>query len=145
MWCILPAGAARADVNKKCGGGEGIWTETRGHIRMEQECTNTIVESAKYAFSATILLRGVWTGETEDGAVGGKEGADGDVVELLAVISLEGVYGATELGVTGGVPRGHGDGKVSFSPLSLPVGPGLAEVDEVGTGEGQDLVMIPHF
>ena len=48
-------------------------------------------------------------------------------------------------GLAGGVPRGHGDGKVSFSPLSLPVGPGLAELARVGTGKGQGLVMIPHF
>lgn len=48
-------------------------------------------------------------------------------------------------GLAGGVPRGHGDGKVSSSPLSLPVGPRLAEVDKVGTGKGPTLSMIPHF
>ena len=56
MWCIVLAGAARADVNKKGGGGEGIRPEAWGHIRMEQECTNTIVESAKNAFSLAVLL-----------------------------------------------------------------------------------------
>ena len=99
VWCILPAGAARADVNKKGGGGEGIRAEARGHICMEQECTNTIVESAKYAFSTTILLRGVWTGEMEDGAVGGKEG----------------VYGASELGGDVGEEGGEGGGDVRFT------------------------------
>ena len=115
MWCIVPAGAARADVNKKGGGGEGIWPEARGHIRMEQECTNTIVESAKDAFSAAILLGGVWTREEEDGVVGGKEGADGDVVELLAIIGLEGMYGATELGGDVGEEGGEGGGDVGFT------------------------------
>ena len=48
-------------------------------------------------------------------------------------------------GLAGGVPRGHGDGKVSFSPLSLLVGSWGAELARVGTGEGQGLVLIPHF
>ena len=48
-------------------------------------------------------------------------------------------------GLAGGVPRGHGDGKVSFLPFSLPVGSWGAELARVGTGEGQGLVLIPHF
>ena len=48
-------------------------------------------------------------------------------------------------GLAGGVPRGHGDGKVSFSPLSLPVGSWGAELARVGTGEGLTLVLIPPF
>jgi hypothetical protein len=65
---------------------------------MEEKCTNTIVESAKNAFNAAILLGSIWTCEAEDSVVGDKEGADGDVVELLAVVSLDGADGATELG-----------------------------------------------
>jgi hypothetical protein len=31
--------------------------------------------------------------------MGGEEGADGDVVKLFVVVSLESMYGETELGV----------------------------------------------
>ena len=48
-------------------------------------------------------------------------------------------------GLAGGVPPGHGVGKVRFSPLSLPVGSWGAELARVGTGEGQGLVLIPQF
>lgn len=44
--------------------------------------------------------------------MGGEEGADGDVVELFAVVSLESMYGATELGGDVGEKGGEGGGNV---------------------------------
>ena len=50
-------------------------------------------------------------------------------------------------GLAGGGPRGvhwHGEGEVLLTPLTASGARG-AEVARVGTGKGQDLVMIPHF
>ena len=85
---VRPTHAAQADVDEKSRRGEGIRPEPWGHVGMEQKGAHAVVESAKDAFSTTVLLGSVWTRETEDGAVGGEKGANGDVVELFAVISL---------------------------------------------------------
>ena len=83
--CILPTGATRSNVNEKSGGGEGIGPETWWHVGMEQEGADTIIEGAKNAFSAAVLLRSVGTREAEDSAISSEEGANGEVVKLFSV------------------------------------------------------------
>ena len=85
---VLPTHAAGADVDEKGRRGEGIRPEPWGHVGMEQKGAHAVVESTKDAFSTTVLLGSVWTRETKDGTMGGEKGADGDVVELFAVIGL---------------------------------------------------------
>ena len=85
---VLPTRAAGTDVDEKGRRGEGIRPEPWGHVRMEQKGAHAVVESTKDAFSTTILLRSVGTREMKNGAMGGEKGADSDVVELFAVISL---------------------------------------------------------
>ena len=54
--CIVPPWAARAKVKEKRSSGECVRPEMRRHISMEQERTNTVVQSAKDAFGSTVLL-----------------------------------------------------------------------------------------
>jgi hypothetical protein len=95
--CVIPAGAARTEVNKEGGGGEGVGPESGRDVCVEKEGADTVVEGAENALGAAVLLRGIWTGETENSAVRGKKGANGDVIELLAVVGLEGMNRTTEL------------------------------------------------
>jgi hypothetical protein len=68
---IVPTHAAGADVDEEGRHGESIWPEPWGHVGMKQKGAHAVIESAKNAFGATVLLRGVWTRETKDGTVGG--------------------------------------------------------------------------
>jgi hypothetical protein len=81
---------------------------------MEEEGANAVIKGTKNALDTTVLLRGVWASEAENGAVRGKKGADGGVVEFFPVISLESVYGAAELGGHVGVEGGKGGGDVGL-------------------------------
>jgi hypothetical protein len=47
VWCILPAGATRPDVDEESGGGECIRPKAWWHVGMEQECADAIVEGAE--------------------------------------------------------------------------------------------------
>jgi hypothetical protein len=98
VWCVLPAGATRPDVNEESGGGECIRPKAWWHVGMEQECADAIIEGTEDAFSTAVLLRRVGTRETEDSAMSSKESANSEVVKLFVVIGLEGMDGSTELG-----------------------------------------------
>jgi hypothetical protein len=105
VWCVLPTGATRPNVDEKSGGGEGIRRKAWWHVGMKQEGADAIVEGAdaivegaEDAFSATVLLRSVGTCETEDCAMSSEEGAKGEVIKLFSIIGLEGVDGSTKLG-----------------------------------------------
>jgi hypothetical protein len=73
VWCILPVGATRPNVNEKSGGGEGIRPKAWWNVGMEQEGADAIVEGAEDAFSMAVLLRSVGTRETEDSAMSSEE------------------------------------------------------------------------
>jgi hypothetical protein len=98
VWCILPAGVTRPDVNEESGSGECIRPKAWWHVGMEQECADTIVEGVEDAFSMAILLRHVGTRETKDSAMSSEESANSKVVKFFAIIGLEGIDGSTELG-----------------------------------------------
>jgi hypothetical protein len=85
---VLPTHAAGADVDEECRHGKSIRPEPWGHVGVKQKGAHAVVESAENAFSTTVLLRGVRTRETKNGAVRGEEGANSDVVELFAVVGL---------------------------------------------------------
>jgi hypothetical protein len=55
------------------------------------------IDRAEDALSTAILLRCVWTGETEGNAMGGEERARDRVVKLLPVVRLKTLNVATEL------------------------------------------------
>jgi len=115
MWWIVPADTARTDVDKKSGRGKGIRPEAWWNMRVKQESANTIIKSAKHTFGAAILLRGVWTGEPEGGAMGCKEGTDGKIVELLSVVCLQSKNGPPKLCRHIGKKYGECRGSIRFA------------------------------
>jgi hypothetical protein len=66
------------------------------------------------AFGPTVLGRGVGAQETQLDVVGEEEGARGVVVELAAIITLEGTDRATELGGDPGKKVGEGGERVGL-------------------------------
>jgi hypothetical protein len=85
---VVPTHAAGADVDEEGRHGKGIRPEPWGHVGVKQNGAHAVIESAKNAFGATVLLRCVWTREAKDGTVRGEKCANGDVVELFAVVGL---------------------------------------------------------
>jgi hypothetical protein len=79
---------------------------------MEETDTNAVIKGAENTLGTTILLRSVWTSEVENGAVGRKKSTGGGVIEFFPVISLESMYGATELGGHVGVIGGKSGSNV---------------------------------
>ena len=69
----------------------------------------------KNTLSTTVLLRGVWTGETQNDAVGCQEGAKSVIVEFMTIVSLEGENGTTKLSANKGVKRSEGGECIRFA------------------------------
>ena len=61
MQRIVLANTTWPDVDKKSCGGESMGPEPRRDVRMEQEGTDAVAESAKYAVCPPVLLRGIRT------------------------------------------------------------------------------------
>ena len=97
MWCKVSMSTSWTDVDEKRGGGESIRPKPGRGIGVKKKGAHTIIEGAKDPFGATILLRGIRAGGTKNRAVCGKEGANPDVVELLPVVSLQGMNGTPKL------------------------------------------------
>jgi hypothetical protein len=56
---------------------------------MDEHGACAVVEGAQNPFGTTILLGGVGAGKAQNDAARGKEGAEGGVVELATIVSLE--------------------------------------------------------
>ena len=64
---------------------------------MKEKSPNAVIESAKAALSATVLLRGVRTSETKNRAMCGNKITNSEVVKLLPVVCLQRKNGMTKL------------------------------------------------
>ena len=53
MRCIAPSRFAWPDVEKESGGGKSIGPKPGGHVCMEKQHTNTLIEGAKNTFSTS--------------------------------------------------------------------------------------------
>ena len=71
MRCIAPSRFAWPDIEKESGGGKSIGPKPGGHVCMEKQRTNTLIEGAKNTFGTTVLLRCIWTCEMKNGAMSG--------------------------------------------------------------------------
>ena len=69
---VVPMGMTWANVNKEASGRERVRPEPRRHIGVEEQCADTVINGAKDALGATILLGRVGAGETKYGAMGRK-------------------------------------------------------------------------
>ena len=116
MWCKVPTSTTRTNVDEERGGGEGVRSKPGRDISVEEKSAHIIIESAKDPFGATILLRGIRASETKNRAMCGKEGTNPDVVELLPVVSLQGMNGTPKLRCDIGVKGSENGECIGFSP-----------------------------
>ena len=56
---------------------------------MEEKSVHALVESAERALGLAVLLARVRAGQAEHRAVASEQGADGEVVKLASVVSIE--------------------------------------------------------
>ena len=116
MWCKVPTSTTRTNVDEEGGGGEGVRPKPGRDISVEEKSAHTIIEGAKDPLGTTILLRDIWAGETKNRVVCGEEGANPDVVELLPVVSLQGMNGTPKLRSDIGVKGSENGECIGFSP-----------------------------
>jgi hypothetical protein len=84
-----------------------------GDNGVKQEGANNIISSANDAFSFTILRRGVGVGHAKVNAMGQEERANGEVIKLAAIITLNSLDGDTKLCAHIG-KRKFGEGRESI-------------------------------
>ena len=106
----VAAWSARAVIEEVASGLQRVGPEGGGHGGVEQHGAHAIIQRAEYALGTTVLLRGVWASEAQTDATHSKEGAEGLVVELAAIVRLKRKYGATKLRLNKGV-KGNQSGK----------------------------------
>ena len=98
MRCIAPSRFAWPDVKKESGGGKSIGPKPGGHVCMEKQRTNTLIEGAKNTFGTSVLLGCIWTCKTKNGAMSGEEMSNGEVIKFFSVIRLKVRNGAMKVG-----------------------------------------------
>jgi hypothetical protein len=102
-------------VEKMCGGVQGLYPVAGRERRLEEKATDHVGGGANDAFGPVVLRRGVGARGTQLNAMG-EEGARGVVVELAAIITLEGTDRATELGRDPSEEVGEGGECVRLQP-----------------------------
>ena len=90
--------------------------ETYQHVGMKEKRADAVIKSAKHALSAAILLRSVRASETKNRAVCGDKVADCKIIELLPVVCLQHMNGATKLRGDIGVECGESGNRIRLSP-----------------------------
>ena len=116
MWGKVPTSMTGTNVDEERGGGEGVRPKPGQDISVEEKSAHTIIEGAKDPFGAIILLRGIQASETKNRAIYGKKGANPDIVELLPVVSLQGMNGTPKLRSDIGVKGSENRECIGFSP-----------------------------
>jgi hypothetical protein len=85
-------------VDKVGGGVQGLCPVAGRERRLEEKAANHIGGGANHAFGPAVLGRGVRARETQLDAMGEKERAGGVILELAAVVTLQGTDWAVKLG-----------------------------------------------
>jgi hypothetical protein len=98
----------RVEAVEEMGSGvQGLCPVAGRERRLKEETTDHVGGGANDAFDPTVLGRSVRAQEAQLNAVG-EEGARGGVVELLAIVTLQGMNRVTELGGDPGEEVGKG-------------------------------------
>jgi hypothetical protein len=103
-------------IEKVCGGVQGLCPVAGRERRLEEKAADHIGGGADHAFGTTVLCRGVRARETQLGAMSEKERARGVVVELAAVVTLQGTNRAVKLGGDPGEEVCEGGERVGLQP-----------------------------
>jgi hypothetical protein len=85
-------------IEEVSGGVQGLCPVTGGERRMEEKAADHVGGGANHAFGPAVLGRGVGARETQLDAMSEKERARGVIVELAAVVTLQGTDRAVKLG-----------------------------------------------
>jgi hypothetical protein len=64
---------------------------------MKQQGADHIIDGEKSTLNFTVMQRGVWAGHPQDGPTGGKECAEGGIVEFTTIVTLDGFDGVSKL------------------------------------------------
>ena len=83
---------------------------------MKKKGADAVIQSAKHALSAAILLRSVRASETKNHVVCGEKVADRKIIKLLPVVCLQRMNGTSKLRGDIGVEGGESGNKVRLSP-----------------------------
>lgn len=87
--CDGAARFARPAVDEVCSSRQGFDPESAGHASMEQKGADAIIQSSNDPFSFAILGGGIWTGKAKSSAMSLKMRAQGMVIKLPSIVSLE--------------------------------------------------------
>jgi hypothetical protein len=85
-------------VEEVCGCVEGLCPVAGRERRLEEKATDHVGSGANHAFGPTVLGRGVGARETQLDAMSEKERTGGVVVELAAIVTLQGTDRTMKLG-----------------------------------------------
>jgi hypothetical protein len=85
-------------VEKVCGGVQGLCPVAGRERRLEEKAADHIGGGANHAFDSVVLGRSVRARETQLDAMSEKERAGGVVIELTAIVTLQGTDWAVKLG-----------------------------------------------
>jgi hypothetical protein len=103
-------------IEQMCGGVQGLCPVAGKERHLKEKAIDHVGGGANDAFDPTVLGRGVGAREMQLDAMGEEEGTRGVVVELAAIITLEGTDRATELGRDLGEKVGEGGKRVGLQP-----------------------------
>jgi hypothetical protein len=103
-------------VEEMCGDMKGLCPVGDRERRLKEKAADHVGGGANHALGPTVLSRGVGTRETQLDAVSEEERAGGIVVELAAIVALQGTDRAPELGGYPGEKVSEGGKRVGLQP-----------------------------
>lgn len=97
VWCRSGTSSRRKVVKEIGGGVQALSPEASRERRLEQKGVHDVVGGANHALSLAILRGGIRTRHAQLDTVGEEEGTGGGVIELPAIVTLDGPDGEAEL------------------------------------------------
>jgi hypothetical protein len=95
-WCEATKGLSGMTIEKICGSVEGVSPIDRWEATLKEQSAKD-VDGAKYTHCFTVLLRGVWARHAEDYTLGKEERVGQGVIELVAIVALDGLNRGAKL------------------------------------------------
>jgi hypothetical protein len=102
-------------VQQICGGVELFYPVVSRNRSLKKQGTQYIIDGVNDAFGFTVLRRSVGTRHPQKDSFGGKECARGGVIELTAIVALDGFDGAAKLCGDISEKMRHGGKSVRFN------------------------------
>lgn len=96
-WCKAAEGRGWVTILEIGGSVKGVSPIDRGKAALKEQRAHNIIDGTKGALGFIVLLGSVWARHAKDGTVGEKERAGRRVVELTAIVSLDGLHGGAKL------------------------------------------------